>query len=125
MVLRESWGTKVKSDSWFCRSHFKLSSNVHPLGVEKSYKSIQNYWDNPMAHPVWTETEVNTVTRTHIKPSNLTDYTALAAVGACKFFFDSITFFKWGKLTEKKVLNRAIFLETVAAVPGMVSSPIQ
>ena len=38
----------------------------------------------------------------------------------CKFVFDSLTFFKWGTLTEKKVLNRAIFLETVAAVPGMV-----
>jgi hypothetical protein len=101
--------------------HFKLSSNVHPLGVEKVHKSIPSYWDNPMAHPVWTDQEVNTVARTHKKPSNLTDYTALAAVGLCKFVFDSITFFKWGKLTEKKVLNRAIFLETVAAVPGMVS----
>ena len=76
-----------------------------------------------MAHQVWTDKEVNTVSRTHIKPSNLTDYTALAAVGLCKFVFDSLTFFKWGTLTEKKVLNRAIFLETVAAIPGMVSLP--
>ena len=73
-----------------------------------------------MAHPVWTDQEVNTVVRTHKKPANLTDYTALGAVGLCKFVFDSLTFFKWGTLTEKKVLNRAIFLETVAAVPGMV-----
>jgi hypothetical protein len=73
-----------------------------------------------MAHPVWTDQEVNSVVRTHKKPANLTDYTALAAVRLCKFVFDSITFFKWGTLTEKKVLNRAIFLETVAAVPGMV-----
>ena len=73
-----------------------------------------------MAHPVWTSQEVNSVVRTHKKPANLTDYTALAAVGLCKFVFDSLTFFKWGTLTEKKVLNRAIFLETVAAVPGMV-----
>ncbi len=73
-----------------------------------------------MAHPVWTDQEVNSVVRTHRKPANLTDYTALGAVGLCKFVFDSLTFFKWGTLTEKKVLNRAIFLETVAAVPGMV-----
>ena len=103
-----------------CRVHFKLSSNVHPLGVEKVQKSIPAYWDNPMAHPVWTDQEVNSVVRTHKKPANLTDYTALAAVKLCKFVFDSITFFKWGTLTEKKVLNRAIFLETVAAIPGMV-----
>ncbi len=76
-----------------------------------------------MAHPVWTDQEVNSVARTHKKPANLTDYTALSAVRLCKFLFDSITFFKWGTLTEKKVLNRAIFLETVAAVPGMVIMP--
>ena len=73
---------------------------MHPLGVEKVHKSIASYWDNPMAHPVWTVQEVNSVARTHKKPSNLTDYTALAAVRLCKFVFDSITFFKWGTLTE-------------------------
>jgi hypothetical protein len=76
-----------------------------------------------MAHPVWTDQELNSVTRTHKKPANLTDRTALTAVKLCKFIFDSLTLFKWGTLTEKKVLNRAIFLETVAAVPGMVIMP--
>jgi hypothetical protein len=72
-----------------------------------------------MAHPVWSEQEL-LVEKTHVVPSNWTDRTALRAVALCRWAFDTFTFFKWGPLTEKKVLNRAIFLETVAAVPGMV-----
>jgi hypothetical protein len=112
-------------ESNFCnkrRVHFKRSTNVHPLGVEKNHKSIQNYWDNPMAHPVWSEKELLSIAKTHVQPSSLTDRTALGAVKVARWAFDTFTLFKWGPLTEKKVLNRAIFLETVAAVPGMVSS---
>ncbi len=105
-----------------CRVHFKLSTNVHPLGVEKNHKSIQNFWDNPMSHPVWSEKELNSIAKTHVQPTSLTDRTALGAVKLARWAFDTFTFFKWGPLTEKKVLNRAIFLETVAAVPGMVSA---
>ncbi len=74
-----------------------------------------------MSHPVWTDKEVLSIAKTHIPPASLTDRTALAAVGFARWAFDTFTFFKWGPLTEVKVLNRAIFLETVAAVPGMVS----
>ena len=104
----------------FGRIHFKISSNVHPLGVTKIHSTIPNYWDNPMAHPVWTDEEVHGVKQTHVTASRIADYIALGAVKACRFTFDSFTWYKWGTLTEKKVINRAIFLETVAAVPGMV-----
>ena len=74
-----------------------------------------------MEHPVWSEQELQGVSKTHIVPTDLTDRTALRAVSLCRWAFDTLTLFKWGPLTEQKVLNRAIFLETVAAVPGMVS----
>ena len=105
----------------YFRVHFKVSSNVHPLGVEKTHKSIPNYWDNPMEHPVWTDAEVHGVQKTHVPISNISDRIAYSAVRFARWLFDTATFFKWGKLTEAKVLNRAIFLETVAAVPGMVN----
>jgi hypothetical protein len=93
---------------------------VHPLGVEKSYKSNPQFWDNPMSHPVWSEQELHAIKKTHLEPSDSADKAALAAVKLCRWSFDTFTFFKWGALTEQKVLNRAIFLETVAGVPGMV-----
>ena len=74
-----------------------------------------------MAHPVWSEKELHAITKTHVPPTSLTHRTALVAVGFARWAFDTFTLFKWGPLTEAKVLNRAIFLETVAAVPGMVS----
>lgn len=73
-----------------------------------------------MAHPVWTENEVTSVQKTHVEPTTSSDRIAYAAVKFARWTFDTVTLFKWGTLTERKVLNRAIFLETVAAVPGMV-----
>ena len=107
------------------RVHFKLSTNVHPLGVEKNHKSIPNFWQNPMDHPVWSEKEVTSVKKTHMPPTGLADSAAFSAVKVARWAFDTFTFFKWGALTEQKVLNRAIFLETVAGVPGMVSITFQ
>jgi hypothetical protein len=114
---------KAHDSEEFCddRVHFKRSANVHPLGVKKQHDTIPNYWDNPMSHPVWTDEEVHGVTKTHIPPKSWVDRFALFAVKLCRATFDAATFAKWGPLTENKVLNRAIFLETVAAVPGMVN----
>jgi hypothetical protein len=73
-----------------------------------------------MDHPVWTDKEVTSVEKTHLEPSSTADSIAYAAVKVARWTFDTVTLFKFGALTEKKVLNRAIFLETVAGVPGMV-----
>ena len=54
---------------------------------------------------------------THHKPQNLTDRLAFAFVKIMRFFAD--TFF------AKRYGHRAIVLETVAAVPGMVGGALQ
>ncbi len=54
---------------------------------------------------------------THHKPQNLTDRLAFAFVKVLRFFAD--TFF------AKRYGHRAIVLETVAAVPGMVGGALQ
>ena len=54
---------------------------------------------------------------THHKPQNLTDRFAFAFVKVLRFFAD--TFF------AKRYGHRAIVLETVAAVPGMVGGALQ
>ncbi len=53
----------------------------------------------------------------HYEPQNLTDRSALAFVRVLRFFAD--TFF------AKRYGHRAIVLETVAAVPGMVGGALQ
>ena len=57
------------------------------------------------------------VQNTHHKPQNISDYVAYFIVKFLRFFAD--TFF------AKRYGNRAVVLETVAAVPGMVGGLLQ
>ena len=57
------------------------------------------------------------IPNTHHKPKNISDYTAYSAVKILRIFAD--TFF------AKRYGNRAVVLETVAAVPGMVGGLLQ
>jgi hypothetical protein len=52
-------------DFEYRRVHFKLSSSVQAPRVAKSHKPIPGYWNNIIAHPVWTDREINTIARTH------------------------------------------------------------
>ena len=46
---------------------------------------------------------------------------ALFSVKTARFLFDKITKYDENNMTPNKWMNRAIFLETVAGVPGMVA----
>jgi len=61
---------------------------------------------------------------THMAPQSIRDQIAYNAVKAVRFAFDSAT--GWhGAITPNKVLNRTIYLETIAAVPGMVAAIVR
>eukprot|EP00960_Hanusia_phi_P053219 761919-Hanusia_phi.AAC.3 len=74
---------------------------------------------------VWTEEEVYGVKKTHVDPLDRADTLALSAVKAARWTFDTLSGYKIGNVTERKVINRAIFLETVAGVPGMVGGMLR
>jgi len=59
---------------------------------------------------------------THREPENMGDRLALKAVRAVRWGFDTATGWKHGNLTQNKIMYRAIYLETIAAVPGMVAA---
>ncbi|KAI8495580.1 hypothetical protein Bbelb_265520 [Branchiostoma belcheri] len=75
-----------------------------------------------LPHPIWTEEEVNKVMITHTPPQTFTDKLAYGTVKFMRWNFDLFSGFKYGKRTERKWLQRIIFLETVAGVPGMVAA---
>uniref|UniRef100_A0A7S4IFY9 Uncharacterized protein n=1 Tax=Odontella aurita TaxID=265563 RepID=A0A7S4IFY9_9STRA len=62
---------------------------------------------------------------THVEPESRLDKVALNAVKATRIIFDTATGWNRGSITREKVLNRTIFLETVAAIPGMVAAIIR
>jgi len=62
---------------------------------------------------------------THVEPQNSMDNIALTAVKVTRIMFDTATGWDNGSITKEKILNRTIFLETVAAIPGMVAAIIR
>ena len=61
---------------------------------------------------------------THTAPKTLQDRLAYNAVKGVRLVFDLATGWN-GEITPTKVLNRTIFLETIAAVPGMVAAIVR
>jgi len=78
-----------------------------------------------LAHPVWSLQDAETVNITHQKPAAFRDWVSFYTMKALRSTFDVITNYKPGQMTEAKYLQRFIFLETVAGVPGMVGGMIR
>ena len=66
--------------------------------------------------------DIETINVTHHKPTNFRDWWAKFSVTSIRFGFDLLTRFNEDKMTERQCLNRVIFLETIAGVPGMVGA---
>lgn len=104
-------------------------STAHLLHCRESSASVLNRstpsvhtgnsWDMP--HPLWTADYVNHIQDTHKEPKDWMDRLALNTIKLMKFNFDLMSGYKFGKPTETKVLNRIMFLESVAGVPGSVA----
>lgn len=102
--------------------HFREGSQ-HPLGIGREGVEFYNL-GHPHGH--YTEEELN-VKLTHVEPKDMVDKLAYKAVQAVRFFFDLATGWRndVSKITANNVLYRVIFLETIAAVPGMVAAIVR
>lgn len=114
--------------------HFRKSNRAHPLREVSASKHVQtatcdttaaqpHEWG--MEHPVWTSSEMSTVEITHVDPVTFGDRAMYGISQTLRWGFDLIAGFKTGKITEAKYINRLIFLETVAAIPGMVGATVR
>ena len=84
--------------------------------------------DYMLSHAVYTAEEVKALkTDVHFPPATLTDRAALAAITLIRKSFDFVSGYSAapGSMKANDFLVRAIFLETVAAVPGMVASMVR
>jgi len=78
-----------------------------------------------MPHPIWSEDELHKVEITHKEPEGFIDLFAFYGVKTTRAFFDYISGFNRNIRNEKVWLTRLCFLETVAAVPGMVAAMVR
>jgi Alternative oxidase len=93
----------------------------HPLGV--GLDGLE-FMYAPQSHGSYTAEELD-VKLTHVKPKGLRDKLAYNATKAVRFIFDIATGWKNENVTVKNIMNRVIYLETIAAVPGMVAAIIR
>lgn len=98
----------------------RSSRNTKTLGVGSC--AAEYYYD--LNHHQWKEEEVKKIQKTHVQPQTFTDKLALSAVKLVRMGFDGMTGWN-GEITTTKVLRRVIFLETIAAVPGMVAAVVR
>lgn len=94
-------------------------NGVHPIldgncSVEYIYRKSHAY----------AEDDLN-IALTHREPTTVLDNVAFNAVKLVRSFFDTATGWNYNTITKGKILNRVIFLETIAAVPGMVAAIVR
>jgi hypothetical protein len=82
-------------------------------------------WRHPVEHDTWNLAEVSHVAPTHLPPRCALDKVAYNGVKFIRWWFDLVSGYKWGRLTEAKCLTRIVFLETIAGVPGMVAGMLR
>ena len=95
------------------------TTKKNPLGVGSC--AAEYYYD--LNHHQWKKDQLDIELR-HIQPQTMLDKVALGAVKAVRLGFDSATGWN-GEINKRKVLQRVIFLETIAAVPGMTAAIIR
>jgi len=96
--------------------HFKATPTQHPLAIDKfSVEYLAG------GHPVYTPEELD-IKLTHTAPVTITDRLAFGTVKLLRRGFDGATRWNVGEITKTKIMLRAIYLETIAAVPGFVGA---
>jgi hypothetical protein len=101
--------------------HFRETGR-HPLGVGRC--SLEYMPLTKPNHGYYTKEELD-VKLTHVEPSGLLDKAALNSVKMVRFLFDTATGWRSDNITTANILRRVIYLETIAAVPGMSAAIIR
>jgi len=91
----------------------------HP-GLAQRFHGRSHY----MKQPYYTREQLDKVAITHRPTEGVVDKIALTGVGIMRSSFDYITGYPELK-TKRDWLNRIVFLETVAGVPGMVAGMLR
>lgn len=101
--------------------HFK-EGDRHPLGIGTCGVEFLHTAKSHHGHYTQEELDVNL---THLEPKDFRDKLAYNAVKLLRNWFDLFTGWKNDNITMNNILNRVIYLETIAAVPGMVAAIVR
>jgi len=115
-----SFGTKQQSNH-----SSSTSTSTSQAKIPRYKPSIHTADDYVLPHPVWLKEDLDKVPIAHREPENNVDKLAFYIAKVIRFNFDWMTGFSWTKKNELTWLNRIIFLESIAGVPGWVAATIR
>jgi hypothetical protein len=92
---------------------------AHPLGLSNAGTEFRSGEGH-----LYSQEELD-IKLTHLEPTTMTDRLAHLGVGVVRLCFDLVSLWKFGEITQAKVMRRVIFLETVAAIPGFVAAMVR
>ncbi|XP_053990299.1 alternative oxidase, mitochondrial-like [Hylaeus volcanicus] len=98
---------------------------VHRHKQPSSECSVSEEALHTLPHPVWDTEAVENVRISHKQPEKIVDKLAYGSVKMMRFGFDVVSGYALGRIDERGWLNRIVFLETVAGVPGMVGAMVR
>lgn len=116
-------GTELHANS--ARPQPLTSADLNRLTFVDEVARAPREWSNPVGHPVWDVQDAERVAINHKPVGGAVDGLALGLVRACRLGFDVLSGYSVGRLTARKVINRCLFLEAVAGVPGMVGGMVR
>ncbi|KAJ5237336.1 hypothetical protein N7489_007427 [Penicillium chrysogenum] len=138
-TLNSSCGVSKRTSAFSLTSKRPISStpksqtitDYFPAPETPNVKEVQTAW----VHPVYTEAQMQSIQIAHRQTANWSDWIALGTVRFFRWGMDTATGYKHPKpgeelparfkMTEHKWLNRFVFLESIAGVPGMVGGMLR
>lgn len=104
----------------------KQPAEMHDLdGAAPSPKTLATLkapTDLRLPHSSYTREQLETQKSGQHHPQGLVERSAYGCVWTLRQAFDLFTGYSWAKQDENLMLNRVLFLETIAGVPGMVGA---
>ena len=101
-----------------------MTNSFDKTGVLKSlpkFKLILNAQSYRMAHPIYRIQDIEKVTIYHHESQGWKDSLAKYMVRFFRGSFDLVSRYNPDTMNERHWLDRVIFLETIAGVPGMIA----
>ena len=84
------------------------------------HKIVIDPHHHTMAHPTYDSKDIEEISATHRIPELFRDKLAFYAVKTMRSTFDLLSGYNEKQMPSSDWINRCVFLETVAGVPGMV-----
>jgi len=145
-LSKTPWSALVSTNSRYLSNSLDKDGEINRLNEENPFKSykeksesldhfnqslvvVKQEKDYTLPHPIWTKEETENVSINHRDPRGFVDRAAYSVVSVMRLSFDIMSGYKLQRkldtLDERSVLNRCIFLETVAGVPGFAAGMIR